>query len=106
MQTMQNLFKSNHQMRKNNMTSIKKQEQFVRKHLSVALHHEEVAKKITKVVNNWSKYPSLNNEPYILYEKMRDENNGKYMTLLTSLYGIIKEDIELCDKLNKVDYNE
>ena len=88
------------------MTSIKNKNNLYVNIYQLLYITRKLLKKITKVVNNWSKYPSLNNEPYILYEKMRDENNGKYMTLLTSLYGIIKEDIELCDKLNKVDYNE
>lgn len=83
------------QMRDNKMPTIETEEQYVQKYISLALSKEDTAQKIARVVRFWSKYPHLNNDPFALYEQMRDNNKGKFVTLLTSLYGIIKADVAL-----------
>lgn len=83
------------QMGGNNMPTIETEEQYVQKYIFLALSKEDTAQKIARVVRFWSKYPHLNNDPFALYEQMRNNNKGKFVTLLTSLYGIIKEDVAL-----------
>lgn len=83
------------QMGDNKMPTIETEEQYVQKYISLALSKEDAAQKIARVVRFWSKYPHLNNDPFALYEQMRNNNKGKFVTLLTSLYGIIKADVAL-----------